>query len=43
MNFAVLTLPVSPEIKITDKGLVDVSRKELLDWRTYWAQRDGQR
>ncbi|MBI9096072.1 MAG: amidohydrolase family protein [Sphaerochaeta sp.] len=36
MNFAVLALPVSPELKISDKGLVDVVNKALVDWRTYW-------
>ncbi len=36
MNFAVLALPVSPELKISDKGLVDVVNKRLVDWRTYW-------
>jgi adenine deaminase len=40
MNFAVLTLPVSPALKITDKGLVDVASKRLLDWRTYWLEAD---
>lgn len=38
MNFAVLALPVSPELKISDKGLVDVLQKRLLDWRTYWEE-----
>lgn len=33
MSFAVLTLPVSPELKITDKGYVRVSTQELLDWK----------
>jgi len=42
MNFAVLTLPVSPIIKISDKGLIDVPRKCILDWRTYWMQGDTQ-
>jgi len=36
MNFAVLTLPVSPILKISDKGLIDVPHKRILDWRTYW-------
>lgn len=36
MNFAVLALPVSPALKISDKGLVDVVNKTLVDWRTYW-------
>jgi len=36
MNFAVLALPVSPALKISDKGLVDVVSKTLIDWRTYW-------
>lgn len=36
MNFAVLALPVSPALKISDKGLVDVVSKTLVDWRTYW-------
>ncbi len=34
MCFAVLSLPVSPEVKITDKGLVDVRKKELIDWKS---------
>ncbi|WP_320127511.1 adenine deaminase C-terminal domain-containing protein [uncultured Sphaerochaeta sp.] len=38
MNFAVLALPVSPELKISDKGLVDVLQKRILDWRTYWNE-----
>lgn len=38
MNFAVLSLPVSPELKISDKGLVDVVQKRILDWRTYWEE-----
>lgn len=37
MNFAVLALPVSPALKISDKGLVDVVNKTLVDWRTYWG------
>ncbi|AEV28704.1 adenine deaminase [Sphaerochaeta pleomorpha str. Grapes] len=37
MNFAVLSLPVSPELKISDKGLVDVVQKRVLDWRTYYS------
>lgn len=41
MNFAVLTLPVSPLIKITDKGLVNVPRKQILDWRNYWLEEEG--
>jgi len=36
MNFAVLALPVSPALKISDKGLVDVVNQQLVDWRTYW-------
>lgn len=36
MNFAVLALPVSPAVKISDKGLIDVVHKRLVDWRTYW-------
>lgn len=36
MNFAVLALPVSPALKISDKGLVDVVNKTIVDWRTYW-------
>jgi adenine deaminase len=36
MNFAVLSLPVSPELKISDKGLVDVLQKRILNWQTYW-------
>ncbi|MGH0054510.1 MAG: adenine deaminase C-terminal domain-containing protein, partial [Sphaerochaetaceae bacterium] len=35
MNFAVLALPVSPQIKISDKGLVDVVHQKLIDWKTY--------
>lgn len=38
MNFAVLALPVSPQLKISDKGLVDVVHKKLVDWKTYWEQ-----
>jgi adenine deaminase len=37
MNFAVLALPVSPQVKITDKGLVDVINQKVIDWRTYYA------
>lgn len=33
MSFAVLGLPVSPEVKVTDKGLVDVKEKKIIDWR----------
>lgn len=33
MNFAVLSLPVSPELKISDKGLVDVRKQQLVDWK----------
>ena len=33
MSFAVLGLPVSPEVKVTDKGLVDVREKKIIDWR----------
>jgi len=33
MSFAVLALPVSPRLKVTDKGLVDVHAKRLVDWR----------
>jgi len=33
MSFAVLALPVSPEVKVTDKGLVDVREKKIMDWR----------
>ena len=33
MSFAVLTLPVSPELKITDKGYIKTATLELLDWR----------
>lgn len=33
MSFAVLALPVSPEAKVTDKGLVDVRAKKVIDWR----------
>jgi adenine deaminase len=38
MNFAVLALPVSPDLKISDKGLIDVRQKRILDWRTYWEE-----
>lgn len=34
MNFAVLSLPVSPEVKISDKGLVDVRKQQLVDWKS---------
>ena len=33
MSFAVLALPVSPELKVTDKGLVDVRKSEIINWR----------
>ena len=33
MSFAVLALPVSPELKVTDKGLVDVRKSEVIEWR----------
>lgn len=33
MSLAVLALPVSPELKVTDKGLVDVRKSEVIEWR----------
>ncbi|MEG0307492.1 MAG: adenine deaminase C-terminal domain-containing protein [Clostridium sp.] len=30
MSFSTLSLPVSPEIKITDKGLIDVKKQEVV-------------
>jgi adenine deaminase len=33
MSFAVLALPVSPVLKVTDKGMVDVRSKKIIDWR----------
>lgn len=33
MSFAVLALPVSPELKVTDRGLVDVRAHKLIDFR----------
>ena len=30
MSFATLALPVSPNIKLTDKGIVDVGRGEIV-------------
>lgn len=33
MSFAVLALPVSPEVKVSDKGIVDVRAGSLIDWR----------
>jgi adenine deaminase len=35
MNFAVLALPVSPEIRITCKGLVLVREQKIADWLDY--------
>ena len=33
MSFCTTSLPVSPELKITDKGLVEVKTGKLLSWR----------
>lgn len=33
MSFAVLALPVSPVVKVSDKGIVDVATGTLIDWR----------
>lgn len=33
MSFAVLGLPVSPAFKVTDKGLIDVAKKQIVNWR----------
>ncbi len=33
MSFAVLSLPVSPSLKITDKGLVDVEKMKVIEMR----------
>jgi adenine deaminase len=33
MSFAVLALPVSPEVKVSDKGMIDVRSKRLISWR----------
>ena len=33
MSFAVLALPVSPEVRASDKGIVDVASGALIDWR----------
>ena len=30
MSFSTLSLPVSPELKITDKGLIDVRKNEIV-------------
>ena len=30
MSFATLALPVSPDVKLTDKGIVDVRRGEIV-------------
>jgi len=32
MSFATLALPVSPYLKVTDKGLVDVKEKRIINW-----------
>lgn len=34
MSFAVLALPVSPVLKVTDKGLVDVKAHKIIDFRS---------
>ncbi|QZY55216.1 adenine deaminase [Crassaminicella profunda] len=31
MSFSTLSLPVSPSLKITDKGLIDVKKQEIVD------------
>lgn len=33
MSLAVLGLPASPELKVTDKGMVDTKLGEIVDWR----------
>ena len=34
MSFAVLALPVSPEVKVSGLGMVDVMHGKLIDWRS---------